>query len=140
MSVFSCASISVETLSGLELTFGSMDLSTYVVSVKSEIQYRTAISIDEQRLIFGADILDNGKTLGDCNITDGSKLQLVVEFNEVGVAEKLCMVCGMPHQWATWVKACRRCNLHQDMMLQEAETKKRKESKQQSPCSSDSDQ
>mgnify|MGYP002479308352 CR=1 FL=1 len=48
--------------------------STFVEEIKAQIEIESGIPQDEQRLATGRHSLQNGKTMKDYNITDGTRL------------------------------------------------------------------
>ena len=68
--------ISVKTLTQTSITL-KVEPSDTVENVKQMIQGEEDILPVQQRLIFGGEELENGRTLSDCNISDGAILYLV---------------------------------------------------------------
>ena len=71
--------IHIKTLNGSTLTVDVAQDDT-VESVKAKIQDKQGIEADQQRLIFNGKQLENGHTLKDYNIEDGSNVHLVLRL------------------------------------------------------------
>ena len=100
--------------------------SDTIKTVKAMIEDELRISPDEQRLVYDGDQLEDSRTLTDCNIHDGSTLELVLRFrggggghqpwrqtpDEEGVVE-LC-ACGNVIHIACHICGRARCGAHVD--------------------------
>jgi ubiquitin C len=67
--------ILVETAYGWSISLNVEPYST-IHRIKEEIQIEKGFQADKQRLIFAGEHLEDGRTFSECNIRDGSSLQL----------------------------------------------------------------
>ena len=71
--------IFVKTRTGKTILL-EVEASTTTEIVKTKIQEKEGIPLDQQLLIFGGQVLQNGQTVFDYNIRKKSTLQLVLRF------------------------------------------------------------
>jgi len=68
--------IFVKTLTGKVLTL-DLESSDLIESVKDQVYAKEEIPVDKQTIIFQSKILENGKTLADCNVTSELTLYII---------------------------------------------------------------
>ncbi|GAA6060346.1 hypothetical protein JCM10212_004530 [Sporobolomyces blumeae] len=71
--------IFVKSLTGSTLAFG-VDSLTSVAAIKSQIEAREGVLVDQQRLIFAGKQLEDGLTLADYDIQKESTLDLTLRL------------------------------------------------------------
>ena len=67
--------IFVKTLTGKTITL-DLEPSSSIDDVKTKIQEKDGVPVDQQRLIWGGKTLEDGRTLSDYNYTHTSKKSL----------------------------------------------------------------
>jgi len=71
--------IIIKTLTDKELEF-YVNPNDTIEQVKKKVEHKEGISVDQQKLIFAARVLEDGKTLADYNINHQSILHLVIRL------------------------------------------------------------
>jgi len=84
----SLVKISVENLAGKVVTL-DVSLSDKVSDVKAKYHAKEGISPANQSLIFGGSVLDDEKSLSECNIQSQSKLIVVIRSSEIPIAVEM---------------------------------------------------
>ena len=80
--------ISVENLVGKVVTL-DVSPSNKVLDVKTKYHAKENISPANQSLIFGGSVLDDAKTLSECNIQNQSKVIVVIRSSEIPIAVEM---------------------------------------------------
>jgi len=84
----SLVKISVENLAGKVVTL-DVSLSDKVSNVKVKYHAKEGISPANQSLIFGGSVLDDEKSLSECNIQSQSKLIVVIRSSEIPISVEM---------------------------------------------------
>jgi hypothetical protein len=71
-------------IQGRKITLG-VELSDSIESVKQQIQNKQDIQVVNQRLVFAGKLLENGNTLADYNIQNGSIITLAIGMGAVQI-------------------------------------------------------
>lgn len=69
--------ITIETITGKATTF-EVEPTSCIKVIKTMIQDKDGIPLDQQRLIFDGKALQEDKTIADCNIQNGSIIKLAI--------------------------------------------------------------
>jgi hypothetical protein len=76
--------IFVKTLTGETILINDIEVSATIINLKAKIQNKTGILIDDQRLIFAREELQDGKTIADYNIQNESTVHLTMRMYGAG--------------------------------------------------------
>lgn len=87
-NIASLVKISVENLVGKVVTL-DVSLSDKVSDVKAKYHAKEGVSPANQKLIFGGSVLDDAKSLSECNIQNQSKVIVVIRSSEIPIAVEM---------------------------------------------------
>ena len=71
--------IFIKTISGKTITL-EVEPNESILDIKTKVYDKEKISVEEQRLLFGAKILDDEKTLNDYDIRDTCTIHLFIRL------------------------------------------------------------
>ncbi|XP_047001445.1 polyubiquitin [Schistocerca americana] len=95
----------VKTLNGRTITLDLSDSDT-IEGVKTKIQYKDGVPLDQLRLLFGGRELEEGSTLSDYNIQNESTLHMVLRLRG-GVIEPSLRLLAQKYNCDKLI--CRKC-------------------------------
>merc|ERR1712217_306719 len=98
----------VKTLTGKTITI-DVEADATISSVKEQICLNEEIAYNEQKLIMGGKVLEDGNTVAEYDVTEGSTIDLVVVMRGGAATQMDPAIVELSKKYNHDKKICRKC-------------------------------